>query len=222
MKHIYYILTMACLFVIHGCSMANISQDYSFSSNSPKGILVGSITYEGYYASYSIHLKNLDTGEMHKIEAGGSMTPFHLFNPKGNLDHLGVKGDLFAVELVSGNYEVYRWSVAPGNGTYLSSKKPIGINVVINQGKALYFGSVNFKQTETFGVTISGAKALYLSQYNRDVKEFRKNYHNIQLPEIRSALKADQTLALGEDMKPDSVILLDSISRSLSTPTTYK
>ena len=219
MKKILFLFVLATLLLMQGCSISNIAKDYSFDSNSPKGLLVGSITYEGYYAEYSIYVKNIDTEETHKISAGGSMTPFHLFNPKGSLDHLGVKGDLFAVELKPGSYEVYNWSVAPGNGTYLSARKPFSIKLKINNGKALYFGSVNFKQTETFGVTISGADAFYLTQYERDLKEFRGNYQNVNLPEIHSALKKGESLALGGDLKPDSSILFDAISLGLSMPT---
>ena len=219
MKHVLTFFTLSILLFIQGCSMSNIAKDYSFDSNSQNGLLVGSVTYEGYYAEYSIYIKNLDTDESHKISGGGSMTPFHLFNPKGSLDHLGIKGDLFAVELKPGNYEVYNWSVAPGNGTYLSAQKPFSIKLKINNGKALYFGSVNFKQTETFGVTISGADAFYLTHYDRDVKEFKEKYHNVNIPKINSALKKGETLALGGDLKPDSAILFDAISLGLSMPT---
>jgi len=92
------------------------------------------------------------------------------------------------------------------------------IKLVIHKGKALYFGSVHFKQTETFGVTISGVKSMHLNQYDRDVNEFRKNYQNVRRPKINIALKHGQSLVLGEDMKSDTAIIFDSISTSLSMP----
>lgn len=204
---------------IQGCAMPNIAKDYKFDSNSPDGLLVGSITFDGYYAKYSLHILNLETNEVDHISAGGAITPFHLFDPKGNLDHLGVKGDLFAVKLKPGDYEIYSWSVAPGNGALLSSPGPFSIKLKIKPGEALYFGSVNFKQTETFGVTISSAEAFYLNQYDRDVKEFKENYGNINLPNVNTVMKEGQTLSLGGDARPGSLILFRSISRNLGVPT---
>lgn len=219
MKYLINIFFILTLLQLQGCAISNIAKDYNFDTGSPDGLLVGSITYEGYYAEYSLYIKNIETEEVDRISAGGSMTPFHLFNPKGSLDHLGVKGDLFAVNLKPGDYEIFDWSVAPGNGTYLSSPKPFSIKLKIQPGKALYFGSVNFKQTETFGVTISGADAFYLNQYDRDLEQFKETYANINLPSVNSVMKEGQTLSLGGDMKPDAAILFDAISMGLSMPT---
>lgn len=206
MKKVIYPFISLLILMLQGCSTINIAKDYSFDTKSPSGLLLGSITYDGYYAKYSIYLKNLETEETHIISAGGSMTPFHLFNSKGTLDHLGIKGDLFAVELQPGDYEVYKWSVAPGNGTHLSSRKPYRIKLKIINGDALYFGSVNFKQTATFGVTISGTEAFYLSQYDRDIKEFKESYHNVKLSEINRILKDEEVFDLGSHLRPHSSI----------------
>lgn len=216
------LLILSVTLTLYSCATSNISKDYSFNSNSPKGLLVGTITWDGFYASYNIYIKNIKTNEVARIEAGGSMAPWNLFDSNGDLGHLGVKGDLFTLELEPGDYEAYTWKVIPGNNTPLYPLREYSIKLKINQGEALYFGSVNFKQTETYGSTISGVKTTYLNQYGRDVKEFRNRFKNVTLPEVQSPLNNGEQLALGEDVNPASEMLFNSISQSLSMPSTYK
>ena len=215
---IVLIFFISILIIIQGCATKSISENHRFSSDSSKGLLFGSITYDGYYAKYSLYLRNMKTGETDMISAGGSATPFHLFNPEGNLDHLGVKGDLFAIELDPGEYEVFNWQVAPGNGVFLSSPRPFRMKIDIQPGRVLYFGSVNFKQTESFGMSINGAEALYKSQYERDLKELNRNYRYVTFPSISTTVYEGRVLSLGSDTKSSTSILIDAISTGLSTP----
>ena len=221
MNVVIKLLLLSAITAIYGCVASNISEDYSFDSDSPKGLLVGTLTWDGTYASYNIYLKNLKTSEVIRIEAGGSMAPWNLFDSNGDLGHLGVKGDLFTLELEPGYYEAYTWKVIPGSNYPLLPRKDYSIKLQINKGRALYFGSVNFKQTDIVGSAISGVKVTYLNQYDRDVKEFKTRYKKITLPEVHSPLNTGEQVALGEDQNTASEILFKAISQSLSTPATY-
>ena len=98
------------LFFFQGCSTWNVAPDYTLTPESPHGVLFGSITFDGYYHRYRIYFKNLDTKEVTYAEAGGKpWAPFNIWTPKGNLHHLGLKGDSFAIKLAPGNYNVWGW-----------------------------------------------------------------------------------------------------------------
>lgn len=70
--------------------------------------------------------------------------------PKGDYGEIGLRGDLFVIELPEGEYEVYSWEVGSGVAN-VRPTQPVSVKYKVERGKAIYAGNYNFVQTDSMG-----------------------------------------------------------------------
>ena len=161
---------------LSGCAASNISRDFALEKSTSGGVAAGSITYDGGYASYRLHVMSKASGEEFIIAHGSSQTLNLSLAFKGEQPHpgLGKKGSPFAVEMPAGTYVVKWWQIAQG-AVNVSSTAPTGIEFEIKPHEAIYLGNFFFHQTSrTRAVT---AAAVTLSdQSERDLPVIRAEF----------------------------------------------
>ena len=180
---------VVCLFtfVIQGCATPNIDRGYVLNSTAESGVVSGSITYQGGYSGYRVYYRSLkQDGESGFFQWGKSNVLIPYF-PKGDFESLGIKGALFAAELSAGDYEIYQWSVGSGPAIV----KPIedfSIRFTVEPAKAVYLGNFNFVQTDSMGLTITGAEVSYADMSIRDLSVLQQKYPNFSKVPVKYAV----------------------------------
>jgi hypothetical protein len=168
------IIILMSVFLISSCSTSNISNDFELQPNTDKGIVIGSITYDGGYSEYSIKYSQFYSGDTGYFKSGRSLILIPYF-PDGEFEELGIKGNLIAAELPYGNYEINSWGVGSGPST-VSPTKPFSIKFTVTPGEAIYLGNFHFTELDSLGLTITGARVDYSDKRSRDIKAFSQNY----------------------------------------------
>lgn len=173
-----FLITALCLAFLTACtSTQSVKSDYTLSSNSSTGVMLASIEYVGGYSGYSVTVSNMPFTEAWNIQFGEGMALIPI-PPKGDFSEYGRKGELFAIELAPGEYQVERWNVYSGYAT-ISPLSPISIKFKIEPGKATYIGNFTFTQTDSLGLTVTGVDVTYSNKFLRDKEVLAKKYPNI-------------------------------------------
>ena len=99
---------------LSGCTtVSNIPKDYSLNEASGKGVLLTSISYQGRFAEYSVSYRKLGSKDWQTISIGSSTAiPSGLL--EWDIKQPGLRGDVFAIDLPSGEYEFTSWNVSSG------------------------------------------------------------------------------------------------------------
>lgn len=161
---------LALALVVAGCASEPKKLPYELEPDSPDGYLVGSITYDGPVAGYRVYYRRAGSPG----SAGGSFVEGgagSIFEPgffaKHDLQAAEVKGNVFAVKLPAGDYEIYDWAVV-GGAARLSPTQPFLLRYAVQPGRSSYAGSFHFRQTNTAGLTVTGARVDYGQAFERD------------------------------------------------------
>jgi hypothetical protein len=166
--------------VLTGCaSTKTIKNDYVLNQKSGNGVLISSVSYKG---SYSIYYHGLNNEVRGKIQFGEDVALIPI-PPKGDFSHLNRKGEVFAIELPSGNYKVWRWGVHSGYA-HISPATPMSIEFKVEPGKATYLGNFEFIQTSSMGLTVTGVQVNYSYQSKIDLEVVSKKHPNIKVSSI--------------------------------------
>ena len=113
--------------------------------------------------------------------------------PKGDYSDYNSKGELFAIELKSGEYQINGWDVFSGYAT-ISPLAPISIKLKIEPGKATYIGNFTFTQTGSLGLTVTGVSVTYSNKFARDKKVLAKKYPNINIENVILGVSPDTSI----------------------------
>ena len=119
-----------CLLALTACtSTPNIKSDYRLNSNSNSttGVMLASIEYVGGYSGYSVTLADTPFTKSWNIQFGEGMALIPI-PPKGDFSDYDSKGELFAIALPPGEYQVEHWDVFSGYAT-ISPTSPISISL---------------------------------------------------------------------------------------------
>ena len=173
MKKIFLVFISIFLF---SCSagMNNVKSDYKIDKKSNNGVLVGSVKYNGYISGYKAHFRKIDGTFEGNMDAGAGIMLIPI-PPKGDFSQY--KGNLSAIELPSGDYEFYQWSIQSG---VANTKSPyFSIKFRIQPGIATYAGSFLFKQTSSMGLTVTGADVKYFDDSNIDLAKMVELYPDL-------------------------------------------
>ena len=134
-----------CLSVL-AAACGNIPADYKFDPSKPKGVVIGSVSYESSMGKYSMYAASpaLPGGVEFSF---GCATP--LFCTQFNDSDFSAKelpkqrGGGFAVEVPEGTYRIVGWHVVRGSH-HSNSTRPINIEFTVERGKATYIGNLHF------------------------------------------------------------------------------
>ena len=164
-----------------GCSSNQIKGDYSFNEEAEKGIVIGSITFDGKYSAYKIGYRKSDNRRIDFVQAGKAMLLLPI-TPETEIEKYGEKGRVFGLALEPGVYIFEVWQIDSGS---ISTGGAIfrNIEIKVKKGEAAYIGNFHFEETKSIGLTVVGAKVFYSSKYDRDSKLIKHKY-----PLIESAI----------------------------------
>lgn len=189
----YLVLTVSL--ALSACAAPNIANDFSVEKAASSGVATGTITYDGGYAAYRLHLENKVSGQKFLIEHGSSQTLNLSLAFKGEDPHrvLRKKGSPFAVELPAGTYVVRSWQVSQGAANVWSTT-PTGIEFVVKPREAIYLGGFYFRETSTFGRAVTGSSVSLADQSARDLPAIRAQFASLASVPLTQSLSAGTKL----------------------------
>lgn len=179
------LLIVTIIWGLVGCAASNVSKDFSLSSNSQFGLLVGSLKYRGTLSGYKVYYKGLSNDEKGFFEVGKGMMLIPI-PPKS--DFPNQKGKLQVTELPPGEYEITRWGVSSGVAE-VSHAQPFRIKFKIEPGKATYIGSFVFTVTNQMGLTVTGAKVDFIDAFEEDSEVLRRLYPKLAMTDFYRGLE---------------------------------
>ncbi|KAB7742577.1 hypothetical protein F2P47_00095 [Parvibaculum sedimenti] len=180
-------VTLVCGFFLAGCAPKNIDQSYAFSQTAGKGVVIGSITYVGASSACTVVYRKIGDTNISYFSAGHSDMLVSLVagnDIEGGAD----KGDLFAVEVPAGDYEIVRWAASSGYA-HMGSAEDFSIHFHVEPGKAVYLGNFYFEEADRFGATTTGMIMDYRDRAERDMKVFVKKYPGFSNIKIASSIE---------------------------------
>jgi hypothetical protein len=164
--------TLLALFVA-GCATPNIQDTHNLETSQGSGVVAGTITYEGVYGAYILHLES-QAGEKFRIQHGTGQTLNLMLAFKGEDRNarLDATGSPFAVELPPGTYSLSKWQVSVGAAN-ITSTGPTGVSFTLESGKAIYIGNYHFRETARFGRLPTSAVVTMTEMGRRDLSVIR-------------------------------------------------
>lgn len=171
----YFLLVVP--FALAACATPSITNDFSVEKSGTLGIATGTITYDGGYAAYRLHLENEATGQKYLVEHGSSQTAnlSLAFNGEDSNRALGKKGSPFAVPLPSGIYVIRSWQVSQGMAN-VRSTAPTGVKFEVKPREAIYLGGFHFRETSRVGRAVTGTSVSLSDQAARDMPAIRAQF----------------------------------------------
>lgn len=172
-----WLTTLVCAVLLTACAAPNIANNYVLDSKGGTGVATGTITYDGGYAAYRLHLDQEGTGKSYRVEHGESQTLNLVYAFKGEPKNaqLGATGSPFAVELPVGSYIVRSWQISQGAANVWSTEAT-NIKFDVEAGRAVYLGNFHFKETKRFGRATTAATLTLKDQAARDLPILGKTF----------------------------------------------
>lgn len=189
-------LFLSVSLALSACAAPNISNDFSLEKAAASGVVTGTITYDGGYAAYRLHVENKETGQRFLIAHGSSQTLNLSFVFKGEDPNrvLGKKGSAFAIELPAGTYVVRSWQVSQGAASVWSTAST-GIEFEVKPREAIYLGGFYFRETSRFGRSVTGSSVSLSEQSARDLPAIRAQFSSL------ASVPLTQSLAVGTKLE---------------------
>lgn len=176
-------------YMLAGCATSSIAPDYKLASDQKTGLVTGAITYDGSMSGYRVLYRSLDAKGPHGfIETGSGDAVGLLFASRSDAKALGSPGEVFAIGLPAGDYEVYGWQIRSGAAT-VNSNAPFSIQFRVVAGAILYIGDFHFVQKARMGLTVTGAELAQIDHQDRDLPIVRQKYAAIGNNDVESAIK---------------------------------
>ena len=178
----------------------NIGSNYVLSEASENGVVIASITSDVGSGSSELYYRKYQ-----KINDGDgdyfSLRPF-------------LQGDLFAVELSAGDYEIFRWEVRDGDAR-IGPGAPFSIRFHVSPGKPLYLGRYSFQRK--FALPGGGniqvyagpndAEVTVTNESDRDLNVLAMQYPGLTRIGIASIIERGQSYKyLGDGSKTTYVV----------------
>ena len=198
------------IFSLIGCASNQIRGDYSFNGEEEKGVVIGSITFDGKYSAYKIGYRKFDNRRLNFVQAGKAMLLLPI-TPETEIEKCGEKGRVFGLALEPGVYIFEVWQIDSGS---ISTGGEIfrNIEIKVKKGEAIYIGNFHFEETKSIGLTVVGAKIFYSSEYDRDSKLIKHKYPLIE--SVIHPLNIAGSSLVGRGEKSDISFFLEAIDKS--------
>ncbi len=185
------LLAMLVLILAACKSVESVPHNYFLNPQSDKGVLVSSLTYHGSYSGYSILFRKVGSDDFNQLTIGTGTALL----PPGMLDwdikQRGLRGNVFAVELPVGDYEIFSWRVSSGYA-HVRPQNDFRIPFSITPGKAIYLGNFNFERKLGLGGTVTAVDVTYGDEANRDITILQRKYTGIDSAKVSAALDNQQ------------------------------
>lgn len=180
----------ASLLLLAGCVANNIEKSYSLDPKRGTGVVTGTITYDGDYAAYRIHVAEVQTGRSYTLQHGEAQTAnlVRVFKGEAINADLRVKGSAFAVELPAGEYEIKSWHISQGAAN-VRSTEPINTRFRVEPGQSIYLGNFHFTETARFVRSITAASLSLTEMSDRDLPVLLKTFPSLQANPIAQSLQ---------------------------------
>ena len=201
MKHsitITKLLAYIAILSLAGCattrSSNNIPSSYKLNSNSHNGLLLASVTYHGSYSGYSMTYRKVGSSQSTNLTIGSGST----FVPPGMMDwdieKHGLRGNVFAVALPAGEYEISSWLVSSGYASIRPGNE-FTIRFQIVPGQAVYLGNFHFIRSSGFGGMITDVDVGYSDESSRDIAIIKQKYRSVEASDIYMGIENGSSIS---------------------------
>jgi len=169
-------------------SVESVPPNFVLNPQSGKGVLVSSVTYHGSYSGYSVLFRKIGSPEINEMTIGTGTALL----PPGMLDwdikQRGLRGNVFAVELPVGEYEIFSWRVSSGYST-VRPQDDFRIPFSITPGTAIYLGNFHFERKSGLGAAVVVVDVQYHDEAIRDLGILQKKYSGIDPSTLQTVLE---------------------------------
>ncbi|MGE5539786.1 MAG: hypothetical protein ACM30I_14300 [Gemmatimonas sp.] len=165
---------LLAVLALASCGTPNIDKDYTLDAATGKGVVIGSITYTGFYGRYRVFYRQVGGGAEGFFNFGEST---FLLPPmtKDDIRAPALRGNVFAAALPAGDYEIYGWQVDSGN-YHVRPRNPVSVLYHVEPGKSVYLGNFYFQRREKFLGATTGVTVTYKDESERDLNIFAAKY----------------------------------------------
>lgn len=184
------------LLVLSACASDPKKLPYALDPAGPDGLFVGSITYDGPVSGYRLFYRPVGQMAGGFVEAGAGSIFEPGFFAQSDIEGGDQRGNLFAVRLPPGDYEIYDWAVV-GSAARLAPTRPFSLRYSVRPGRATYAGSFHFRQTNTLGLTVTGVRVDYGNAWQRDAALLPGKYPGLTAAMIDAEPQPPAEPALG-------------------------
>lgn len=148
--------------------------------------MLTSVTHVGQFSEYSIYYRRVGESDWKTFDIGARFTllPPNMTDWDWDIEDRGHKGDVFALQLTPGTYEIFRWMVGSG-ATTVKPRSEFSIKFDVTAGTTTYIGNFRFLQTATAGLTVTGVDVQHIDEWDRDWQAFSQKYSSASLGEVR-------------------------------------
>ena len=188
------VLWAVVLMLLTACTGTNIRNGYSLQADPGKGVVFGSILYDGMYSANWITIHRKGSGDSFPLSYG-SPTLLLPAPPRGDFpeygyDSLKHNGSLVSMALPPGDYEVVSWGVTSCGlaGRSCFAPAPFSISFSVKAGSATYIGSYKFlHRLVAFG--IMGVDGVSMSdEFQRDQAVLARRFPNLHPASVDDAV----------------------------------
>ncbi|MCF6440559.1 hypothetical protein L1077_14065 [Pseudoalteromonas luteoviolacea] len=162
MKRIKCVIALLSIVLISGCASPSIGLSNQISSEN--GIVWGSMAYEGNYADYQVHFKNIKTGKKHFISLSTSVN----------------EAGLFAIELPAGSYMFTGWKISE-QFILVNKMGETEHNFKSKSGESTYLGQIHFSARDITESKQPDIKASLRNRYALDMEHWQASFADLGL-----------------------------------------
>ncbi|MBQ4810861.1 hypothetical protein J8M20_05910 [Pseudoalteromonas luteoviolacea] len=150
--------------LLAGCATPSIDSGYKVQGDTSRGVVWGTISYEGQFADYQLHYKNNHTGETGFVKA-------ELVKIEG------AKGGIFALSLPTGSYTLTGWKVSTLYSS--TSVSEVGSTFLSKGGDVNYIGRFHFSEKTQKSEAVIGLSIFDNSKHDQTL--LSRMYPNIDI-----------------------------------------
>jgi hypothetical protein len=188
-KSFAFAVLFLALLGLGACATASVPTDQELRPSETEGLLLFSVSQQGWrIAEVTVSFRDSDGKNARRVQTADDFIGT-AWKENGGFDFLssGGGGNLFALKLPPGDYEIHRWSVGTGTAVYYPSSD-FSLPFSIESGKSTYMGDFNFtigKGHNLFGIPIPYLDDIaYFNSWERDLNALKSKYPSINLQEV--------------------------------------
>lgn len=181
------ILAAVAVVLVTGCATSSIPKTATFDSQSDHGLVLGSISHSGDRPSYKVFYSGVDNNTQGQIQSG-SRGLFLRNWPGGDLDTVGLRGDLFAIKLPAGDYQFYSWNVS-NRDRHTYPADDFSLKFSVQPGIANYLGNFHFGTESSDELTSAEVDVTYSDEFARDMALLQRKYEKVDFQGTKRAIE---------------------------------
>lgn len=172
-----------------GCATKTIPSTQDLQPTESEGILMFSVSQWGYRKIVAtVSFRDVDGGNVQFVSTPGGMGSFYSSDSdRDDFNSGGSRGQVYAINLTPGDYEVHRWSVDTGHAVFTPADE-LSLPFTIASGKSTYIGDFFFNIAR--GQNLFGLPLPYLddvehrNSWERDLAALQRKYPTVDLGDI--------------------------------------